>query len=196
MEHEIMFTGIGGQGVQLAAQILTRAATLEGREVMFLGIYGGTMRGGNTDSTIVLADHHISSPPMVSHLGFALAMHHGFWPPVEKKLRPGAPVVLNSSVFEAPVDRDEFQVFDVPATEVADDLGSPMAASLVLLAAFVNLTSAVSEAVLIDAMAESLPAYRQAHREVNERALRAGMDLLPPGAFPLWAESDAQVRMS
>src|SRR5690606_41928167 len=46
-EREVMWTGIGGQGVQLAATILARAATLEGREVMSLGTYGGTMRGGN-----------------------------------------------------------------------------------------------------------------------------------------------------
>lgn len=194
MEHEIMFTGMGGQGVQLAAQILTRAATLEGREVMFLGIYGGTMRGGNTDSTIVLADHPISSPPIVSRLGFALAMHHAFWPPIACKLRPGAAVVLNSSVFEASVDRDEFQVFDVPATRIADELGCPMAASLVLLAAFTNLTSAVSLETLIEAMAESLPVYRQAHREANERALRTGMDLLPHGELSLWQDANARVH--
>ena len=60
MEHEIMSTGIGGQGVQLAAQILARAATLEDRQVMYLGTYGGTMRGGNTDTTIVIADGHIT----------------------------------------------------------------------------------------------------------------------------------------
>ena len=32
MERELLITGIGGQGVQLAAQVLARAATLEGRE--------------------------------------------------------------------------------------------------------------------------------------------------------------------
>ena len=30
MEREVLITGIGGQGVQLAAQVLARAATLEG----------------------------------------------------------------------------------------------------------------------------------------------------------------------
>jgi len=42
MERELMLTGIGGQGVQLAAQVIARAATLEGRSVMFFGVYGGT----------------------------------------------------------------------------------------------------------------------------------------------------------
>ena len=89
MERELLITGIGGQGVQLAAQVLARGATLEGREVMFLGLYGGMMRGGNTDSTVVIADAPIEAPPVVSHAWSAIAMHDEFWAPVEAKLRPG-----------------------------------------------------------------------------------------------------------
>ena len=51
MEREVLFTGIGGQGVQLAAKVLALAATRDDREVMSLGTYGGTMRGGKTDAT-------------------------------------------------------------------------------------------------------------------------------------------------
>src|SRR5947199_7128852 len=103
MEREVLITGIGGQGVQLAAQVLARAATLEDREVMFLGLYGGMMRGGNTDSTIVIADGPIAAPPVVSRAWSAIAMHDDYWPPVEAKLRPGALVLVNDATFGAPV---------------------------------------------------------------------------------------------
>ena len=66
MEFEIIITGIGGQGVQLVAQILARAAVAEDREVMMLGTYGGTMRGGNTESTIIIGDGPLINPPIVS----------------------------------------------------------------------------------------------------------------------------------
>ena len=66
IERELLITGIGGQGVQLAAQVIAQAATLEGRDVMFFGIYGGMMRGGNTDSTVVVADGPITAPPVVA----------------------------------------------------------------------------------------------------------------------------------
>ena len=56
MERELVLTGIGGQGVQLAAQVLATAAVLEDRRVMLFGVYGGTMRGGSSDSTVVVAD--------------------------------------------------------------------------------------------------------------------------------------------
>src|SRR4051812_30733915 len=50
VEREVIATGIGGQGIQLAAEVLARAATAEGREVLMFGSYGGMMRGGNTDA--------------------------------------------------------------------------------------------------------------------------------------------------
>ena len=99
MERELLITGIGGQGVQLAAQVLARAATLEGRNVMYLGLYGGMMRGGNTDSTVVVADAPIEAPPVVSHAWSAIAMHDEYWAPVEAKLRPGGLVLVNDTTF-------------------------------------------------------------------------------------------------
>ncbi|MGI9433049.1 MAG: 2-oxoacid:acceptor oxidoreductase family protein, partial [Myxococcota bacterium] len=100
MEREIILTGIGGQGVQLAAQVLARAALLESREVMLLGTYGGTMRGGSTDATLVVGDRAIESPPVVERAGAAVALHHQFWAPVAAKLRPDALVLVNESLFQ------------------------------------------------------------------------------------------------
>ena len=82
MEREIFLTGIGGQGVQLAAKILALAATHEGLSVMSLGTYGGTMRGGNTDSTVVVADGAIGSPPIVSPGWSAIVVHPRFFEPL------------------------------------------------------------------------------------------------------------------
>ena len=66
---------------------------------MFFGIYGGMMRGGNTDSTVVVADGPIEAPPVVSHAWAAIAMHDEFWAPLEPKLRPGGVVLVNDSTF-------------------------------------------------------------------------------------------------
>ena len=190
-----MLTGIGGQGVQLAAQILARAAVAEGREVMVLGTYGGTMRGGSTDSTIVVGDERIRTPPLVSEVGCALAMHHAFFAPVAAKLREDAIVVVNTSVFEGAVEAvgHRLRVFPVEATRIAADLGHPVGGALVLLAAFAALTGLVSLAGLLAGMRESVPAYRQQHVESNEKALREGFGALPPGAASL-ALAPAEAR--
>jgi 2-oxoglutarate ferredoxin oxidoreductase subunit gamma len=185
MERELLITGIGGQGVQLCAQVLARAATLEGREVMYLGLYGGMMRGGNTDSTVVVADAPILAPPVVSRAWSAIAMHDDYWPAVESKLRPGGLVLVNDTTFTAEV-RDDVTIHRVPATTVATDLGSPLSGSMVMLGAFCATTGIVSEAGLIEAMRASIPPYRTQHIEANERALKAGALLLPVDEFPAW----------
>src|SRR5690606_36477646 len=101
-----MVTGIGGQGVQLATQVLARAAMAEGREVMMFGSYGGMMRGGNTDTTLVLADGPIEAPPVVPSTWAAILMHHDYWQSVRQRLRPGSVVLVNTSVFEAQAELD------------------------------------------------------------------------------------------
>jgi Pyruvate/2-oxoacid:ferredoxin oxidoreductase gamma subunit len=177
-EHELMLTGIGGQGVQLAAQVVARAATREGREVMFFGIYGGMMRGGNTDSTVVMADAPITAPPVVSRAWAAIAMHDEFWAPIEPKLRPGGLVLVNDSTFPheitAPVT-----VIRLPATEIAAGIGNPMGGTMVMAGALSALTGLVSLEALIEGMRESIPSYRSQHIESNERALHAGFEAAP-----------------
>ena len=88
IEREVFLTGIGGQGVQLAARVLALAAMREGRNVMSLGTYGGTMRGGNTESTVVVADGPIVSPPVVSRGWSAVVVHPRYWGALRRKLQP------------------------------------------------------------------------------------------------------------
>ena len=189
MEREIVLTGIGGQSVQLAAQILARAAVREERQVMMLGTYGGTMRGGHTESTLIVGDAPLTAPPIVARAWAALAMHHAFWPPVRKKLRPGGIVLVNAPLFEGEVDREQQRLFEIPATRIATELGQPLAASLVLIGAFARLTGLVGVEALVDAMCESVPAYRRQHLETNEKALRAGFEHTAGPELPAWPEA-------
>jgi Pyruvate/2-oxoacid:ferredoxin oxidoreductase gamma subunit len=190
MERELMLTGIGGQGVQLAAQVIARAATLEGRNVMFFGVYSGAMRGGNTDSTVVVADGDLDAPPIISRTWSAIAMHHEFWEPMHAKLRDGSVLLLNSTLFEAPVERERFRVFDLPVTEIAaTELGNLLVASMVMTGAYVGITGLVSIDSAVAAMRQSVPAYRQQHVALNERALRAGYDRVDKLAAPAWSDA-------
>ena len=186
MERELILTGVGGQGIQLAAQVLARAAVLEDRHVLMLGTYGGNMRGGNTDCTLIVGDAPIASPPIVSRAGAAIVMHHRFWEPVRAKLRTQALVFLNAGVFDAEIDRAEHRVFDVPAREIAAQVGSPLTASMVLVGFYAGATALVGIDALVESMRESLPGYRQQHAGQNEKALRAGFAAAPHGAAPAW----------
>ena len=191
MEREVILTGIGGQGIQIAAQILAQAATLEDRYVLYLGTYGGTMRGGNTDSTVIVADAPITAPPIVSRTWSALAMHHAFWEPLRAKVRPGGVVVVNATLFTAPIGRDDVRVFPVPATQIATDQGTALAAAMVLIGAYAGLTGLVCVESLVEAMRQTLPPYRRQHADANERALRAGCEAVPSDIAPAWVTHEA-----
>lgn len=185
-EREILLTGIGGQGVQLAAQVLARGAIVDGRDVMLFGSYGGMMRGGNTDATVVVGDGPVQAPPTVPSAWAAIVMHHDYWTFVRDRLRPDTVVVVNSTVFTGDLDRSGPTVHDVPATALATDLGNVMAASLVAVGALAALTGVVHLDALCAAVERALPAYRSRHAEVSREALRVGAAAVPADRHPAW----------
>lgn len=191
IEREVLWTGIGGQGVQLAAKILALAATHDGREVMSLGTYGGTMRGGNTDATIVVADGPITSPPMVSHAWSAVIAHPRYFEPIRPKLRAGGLVVVDADLLDEPLPKTPADMLSISATTLAREADAPKAAALVLLGAFAGATGIVSADSLDKALAASLPSYRSQFLESNQRALETGFAALPALSTPAWAKEAA-----
>jgi Pyruvate/2-oxoacid:ferredoxin oxidoreductase gamma subunit len=191
VERELLITGMGGQGVQLAAQVIARGATIEGRHVMLFGVYGGAMRGMNTDGTVVVGDAPLQAPPLVSHTWSAVAMHDKFWAPVEPKVREGGVVLVNESTFEAPLDDGRYRVFRVPATDIAIELGNELVGSMVMAGAYIGITGLVGVDATIEAMRRSIPSYRRQHIAANEEAIRAGVAAVERLAFPAWEQEPA-----
>jgi len=191
IEREVLWTGIGGQGVQLAAKILALAATEEGREVTSLGTYGGTMRGGNTDATLVIADGTITSPPMVSKAWSAIVVHPRFADPLFPKLRSGGAVFVDGDLLEEALPETQASLLSIPATKLAREVDAPKAAALVLLGAFAHATGIVGAEALVAGLAQSLPPYRHQFLEANQRALAAGRDAVSPGSVPAWQDAAA-----
>jgi Pyruvate/2-oxoacid:ferredoxin oxidoreductase gamma subunit len=192
MEREVLLTGIGGQGIQLGARTLAVAAVAEGREAMVFGSYGASMRGGNSDATVVVGDARLRTPPTVARAWAGFAMHHDWWPDVARRLRPGGVVVVDASVFRGELGRDDVAVVPVEASTIAIDLGAPQAGSMVALGAFVAATGITSLDAVLTATAQVLPSYRARHAEANARAVRAGFELVPEVVVAAWpAEATA-----
>ncbi|MEX0665431.1 MAG: 2-oxoacid:acceptor oxidoreductase family protein [Acidimicrobiia bacterium] len=186
-ERELMVTGMGGQGVQLAAQVIAQGATIEGRNVQLFGVYGGMMRGGNTDASVVVGDGPIQAPPVLSHTWSAIGMHDKFWAQIGPKVRDGGLVLVNDATFATELDEARLQVLRVPATDIATTLGSELGGSLVMVGAYLATTGLVGLDAAIEGMRESIPSYRTQHIAANETALRAGYDAVDHGMVPAWS---------
>jgi Pyruvate/2-oxoacid:ferredoxin oxidoreductase gamma subunit len=188
MEHEILFTGIGGQGVQLAASVVAHAAMAEGRDVQVFGSYGGMMRGGNTDATLVIADGAVEAPPTVDAAWAAIVMHPDYADPILARVRPGGLVLRNAAVFHRPLVRTDVDLVDVPAKELAVEAGHVIAESMVMLGVLSALSGLVGLAALQAGVAACVPPYRQQHVELNLRALQAGAAAVAPSpAHAAWS---------
>ncbi len=193
MEREVLFTGIGGQGVQIASKALAMAAIGEGRQVLLVPRYGGGMRGGMTNAELTVGDGPLRALPVASSAWSAYVMDPSYWSTIEPNLRPGAVVVVNSSLFDVAVDVERARVFEVPATSMASELGSTMGAGFVLLGAFVALTGIVGLEQVADAMRQLVPPYRTQHVAANERAIQAGAEAVPAMAAPAWVDDTVAV---
>ncbi len=183
VEHEIVFTGIGGQGVQLAARTLAEAAIADGHHVQLFASYGGMMRGGNSDSMLVVADGPVTAPPVIAAAWAGVVMHHEHARAAWNLLRTDALAVVNTSVVDVDAlgEREAGAVQEVDALDLAThELGAPVAASLVLVGALVAATGLVSVDALLATPERVLPSYRADAAEVNRRALLLGLDQSGP----------------
>jgi 2-oxoglutarate ferredoxin oxidoreductase subunit gamma len=187
-EREVLFTGVGGQGIQIVSKALALAAVAEGREVLLVPSYSGFMRGGMTNAGLTVGDGPLRALPVITSAWSAFVMDPAYWETVRPNLSKGAVVVVNSSLFRLDVDVRDAEVFTVAATDRAADLGSPMSAGFVLLGAFAAITGLVGVEAVVGAMRQLVPAYRAQHLAANERAIQAGAETVPALAAPAWPD--------
>ncbi len=180
MEREVIITGIGGQGIQLMAKVLAQAANRAGKQVMLFGIYGGMMRGGPSESTVVIGDDEIQAPPIIPQTWSVLAMHPMGLPEVTKKLRPGGVLCTNSTLVTQ-VPRDDVQLISIPATKLAEQAGAIMGAGMIALGAFCVATRLVDHDAVVQAMRDSLPPHRQHLADRNVQLLNQGAGFIHQG---------------
>lgn len=185
MELDLFISGIGGQGIQLIGKSLALAAIKDGRHVMLAGEYGGHMRGGSSVGTVVIGARPVRALPILPHAGSAIALSHLFWERVGSRLRPGSLVLAEETIAADLPDMARHRLVKLPATAMATEQGSRMAAGMVMLGAFAAMTGAVKVDSAVAAMAEQIPSYRRQHIDANERAIRAGAAAVTPLEFAI-----------
>src|SRR5439155_879514 len=135
----------------------------------------GMIRGGSSESTVVIADREILTPPIVPSAWALLAMHPEGLPALGSKAEPGGVLVFNSSLVTAPV-WDGISRVPAPATEMAKAMGQPMGASMIALGALAATTGVVAVASLHAALGEVLPPHRRKLIDTNTLCITRGAE--------------------
>ena len=176
-----MLTGIGGQGIQLIAKLLAQAGIAEGRQVMTFGIFGGMIRGGSSEATVVIGDEEIVTPPIVPKIWAVLAMHPEGLPKLAPKVEADGVLVANTNLVTKIPDWNGVRVVAVPATDLAQEIGQPLGASMVALGALAAATGLVGVDALGAALADVLPPHRRQHVDANRRCVVRGAEHVAQG---------------
>ena len=171
-----IFAGFGGQGVLSMGLNLAQAAMLEGKYVTYLPSYGAEVRGGTANCTVAVSDEEIASP-VASSPEFIVAMNQPSMIRFQNQIESGGLFFINSSLIEAEFSRGDIDVVEIPANSIAEELGSPRSANMVMLGAFTRRSNLVSLSSVIEALKNTLK-NMQKLIAINKKALQAGYDLL------------------
>jgi 2-oxoglutarate ferredoxin oxidoreductase subunit gamma len=173
MQHEIIISGFGGQGVLFAGQLLSYAAMDDGKEVTWIPSYGPEMRGGTANCTVVIADEEIGSP-FVRNPEAAIAMNLPSLDKYEPLVRPGGVLIVNSSMVNREATRKDIRIVKIPGNDIAEELGDKRMTNMVLLGGLLANLPIMPVAKLEKALKEHLPARHHKMLPKNYEALSRG----------------------
>ena len=172
-ETKIIIGGFGGQGVVLAGTILARAAMAEDRFVTQMVSYGAEMRGGTANSTVVISDAEIASP-VIERPDAAIVLNQPALDKFEERIVSGGLVIVNTSLVERKVQREDLDVVKINATDTANQLGNVRVANIVALGAFIAKTGVVKTASVERAIEELFSQKKSGLIQINKQALIEG----------------------
>ena len=185
MTHNLLFAGVGGQGVVLASEVLALVAAAEGYDVKQGEVHGAAQRGGAVVSHIRFGERVYSPLNLRGQTDIFVAfekleaVRHAHY------LKEGGvlivndhriePTLLNTAV-KYPDDQigflksKSYRVIVLNATETARQLGNERVSSLLLLGAVSKLIPLKAE-TWDQVLRERIPAK---FLELNQRAFAEG----------------------
>lgn len=175
MRRELVIAGFGGQGIGFMGQLLATAGMMEGRRVVWNPSYGPEMRGGESNCTVIISSDEIGSP-VVSEADAAIIMDQPSMTRFSGRVRDGGMLFVNSTLVSGKPRRSDLHLVPVPATALAEELGSANVANVVMLGAMLEFEPWVAMESVIAALHQVMPARRQRLIPLNEQALRRGAE--------------------
>jgi 2-oxoisovalerate ferredoxin oxidoreductase beta subunit len=163
--------GFGGQGVLLLGQLLTEIGMREGLEVSWLPSYGPEMRSGSAHCFVCLSKEQVGSP-LTSQPDVLVAMNEISLRKFASQAAPNGLVLYNGDSLPADFTPPEARVLCIPASEIADKLGSAKAANVVMMGALLEETECLSPATAMSVLEDKVK--KADLLEIDRNALAAG----------------------
>lgn len=178
MTTKIIFSGFGGQGVLTLGQIVSQIAMNKNLEVTWMPSYGAEMRGGTANCAVIISDKIIGSPIVLSDIDILVAMNSQSISKFINLVKKDGIVIINSSIVKEDIKRDDINIININATEIATDVGSVKAANMVMLAGFLNKTNLFDIFDIKKALDDKFKAKNPKIIELNIAAINKGLEAI------------------
>lgn len=174
MTHEVILAGFGGQGILSAGRLLAQAGMHDGKQVSWLPSYGPEMRGGTANSSVVISDSPVDSP-VLNSCNALIVMNKPSLDKFESWVVKGGIVIIDSSIIDRDIRRDDIKSFLIPATKMASEMGNTSYANIYLLGKLIQEKGIVTLENFEKALYEILPAKKHSMIPEELEVLKKGM---------------------
>jgi len=176
MTHEIIFAGFGGQGILFAGKVIAYAGMIEEKNVSHLPSYGPEMRGGTANCSVIVSDESVASPVIIDPTSLVV-MNGPSLDKFEDNVVPGGKIFIDSTLVTRDVKRSDVEVYKIDATHLAQKMGLPKLANIIMVGKLVKETGIFTYDEIKKAITKMVPASKPELLENNMKAFDTGYNL-------------------
>lgn len=177
----IALGGEGGQGVQSVAKILVEAAYKQDKNVIYIPNFGVEQRGGVSIAFCQISDDPIGEAKFAKG-DIVIMLSDRAIDRCEQYVDPENSVVIyDTSVCTKTPEFKAKNIIGIPANKIANDELSARVFNIIILGVILEATQIISVDACKQAMEYAFGSKFDAKpelRELNHKALQAGMDLV------------------
>ena len=174
-QTQYLFSGFGGQGILFAGKFLAYKGLMEDRQVSWLPSYGPEMRGGTASCSVILSDDPVGSP-IVTRPDVLVAMNLPSLDKFESTVAPGGIIIVDSTLVERKVAREDVTVYYVPATKLAGENGMGNLANMIIVGKLLSVLGEYDADGIAATLGKVIPARKANMLDMNRAALKLGAD--------------------
>ena len=147
------FAGFGGQGILSLGLFTAQVGMRAGLQVSWIPSYGPEMRGGTANCQVNVSSRRIGTP-IVERPNVLVVMNQPSLDAFAHEVEDGGLLIVDTSIVQGQVDAGRARVILLPATQIADEVGTPKIANVVVLGALCAATGAFTPALVEQTLRE------------------------------------------
>lgn len=173
INEKVIIAGFGGQGVMLMGQILSYCATDKNVNTLWFPSYGPETRGGTANCSVTISEEYVNSP-VISSPDSVVIMNKPSLAKFQPKLKKGGLCFVNSSLVVEETYRDDITIYEVPANDLALQIGNLKVANMIMLGAYLAVTKIFTKEDVMNVLEQKFTGAKAKLLDINRQALDVG----------------------